>query len=59
MTYIVQYGSDMKLIFDNQIGGVSCVIDLIGLIGSTDFNQLWIDLKLVIIDFKISLRRTC
>ena len=30
------------------------LIDLIGLITSTDFNQLSIDLKLVIIDFRIS-----
>ena len=47
---IVQYVSDRKL-FDHQMGGV---IDLIGLITSTDFNQLSIDLKLVIIDFIIS-----
>ena len=47
----VQYGSD---IFDHQMGGVSCINCLIGLITSTDFNRLSIDLKLVIIDFRIS-----
>ena len=48
--YIVQYVSDRKL-FDHQMGGV---IALSGLITSTDFKQISIDLKLVIIDFIIS-----
>ena len=34
----VQYLSDRKP-FDHQMGGVSCIIDLIGLITSTDFNR--------------------
>ena len=40
-------------LFDHQMRGVPELIDLIGLITS-DFNQLSIDLKLVIIDFRIS-----
>ena len=34
--------------------GFPALINLIGLITSTDFNRLSIDLKLVIIDFRIS-----
>ena len=47
----VQYGSD-RMCFDHQMGGVSCIN--YGLITSANFNQLSIDLKLVIIDFRIS-----
>ena len=39
-------------LFDHQKFPV--LIDLIGLITSTDFNRLSIDLKLVIINFRIS-----
>ena len=41
-------------LFDHQMGGVPVLIDLIGIITSADFNRLSIDLKLVIIDFRIS-----
>ena len=41
-------------LFDHQMGGVSCINDLIGLITSADFNRLSIDLELVIINFRIS-----
>ena len=44
----VQYVSDRKPFW------VPVLIDLIGLIISTDFNPLSIDLKLLIINFRIS-----
>ena len=36
------------------MGGVSALVDLIDLITSADFNRLLIDLKLAIINFRIS-----
>ena len=36
-------------LFDRHMGGVPSLIDLIGLITSTDFNRLSINLKLTII----------
>ena len=49
----IQYVSDRKP-FDPQMGEFPALIDLIGLITSTDFNQLSINLKLVIINFRIT-----
>ena len=46
----VHYGSDRKPFWEEFF----VLIDLICLITSADFNQLLIDLKLVIIDFRIS-----
>ena len=40
--------------FDIKWEEFPALIDLTGLITSADFNQLSIDLKLVIIDFRIS-----
>ena len=39
----VQYGSNRKPV-DHQMGGVPVLIDLIGVITSTDFNRLSINL---------------
>ena len=46
----VHYGSDMEAFLIIKWEVFPVLIDLIGLITSTDFNRLSINLKLVIID---------
>ena len=53
---LIMYNMEVtRSLFDDQMGGVSCINWLLfDLITSADFNRLSIDLKLLIIDFRIS-----